>query len=197
MAMTTTNTSRQIFQFRVSLDAIKPLIWRQVLVPADFTLAQLHRVIQAVMNWEDCHLHQFEVAGRVYGIPDPDGEHDFVDDRRVRLRDLNLSLRDRIEYIYDFGDDWLHVLKLEEVSQSDTDDIGALCIAGERNAPPEDAGGALAYEEFLEALFDPNHEQHQDMKEWIGDFDPEHFSVEEANNRLRKRFRRRKTAQRA
>jgi hypothetical protein len=91
----------------------------------------------------------------------------------------------------------LHVLKLEEVSQGDTDDIRALCIGGERNAPPEDVGGALAYEEFLEALFDPNHEQHQDMKEWIGSFDPEYFSVEEANKHLRKRVRRSKAAKRA
>jgi hypothetical protein len=195
--MTATNSSRQVFQFHLSLDGTTPPIWRRILVPADFTLAQLHRVIQAVMNWEDYHLHQFEVAGRVYGIPDPDGEHQFIDDRRVRLRELNLSSRTRIVYTYDFGDEWIHVLKVEEVSQGDTDDIRALCIGGERNAPPEDVGGVFAYEEFLEALFDPNHEQHQDMKEWIGDFDPEHFSVEEANKNLQKRVRRRKAAKRA
>jgi hypothetical protein len=57
-------------------------------------------------------------------------------------------------------------------------------------------GGAFAYEEFMEALSDPNHEQHHGMKEWIGSFDPEYFSVEEANQRLRKRLRRHKAAQR-
>src|ERR1700719_2155964 len=83
--------SRQIFQFRLSLDGIKPPIWRRILVPADFTLSQLHRVIQAVMDWKDYHLHEFNVAGRVYGIPDPDGDLEFIDDRKVRLRDLSLS----------------------------------------------------------------------------------------------------------
>ncbi len=148
------------------------------------------------MGWEDYHLHDFKVAGCVYGIPDPDGEHQFIDDRRVRLRDLNLSTRHRIEYTYDFGDEWLHLLKLEEVSQADADDIRAHCIGGERNSPPEDVGGIFAYEEFLEALSDPNHEQHTDMKEWIGHFDPEDFSLEEANRRIRKRLRVRKAAQR-
>jgi len=68
---------------------------------------------------------------------------------------------------------------------------------GERNAPAEDVGGILAYEEFLEALSDPDHKQYHDMKEWIGDFDPEYFSVEEANRRLRRRLRVRKAAKRA
>jgi hypothetical protein len=195
--MTAANPSMRVFQFRLSLEGSEPPIWRRFLVPDDFTLAQLHRVIQAVMDWQDDHLHEFKVAGRVYGIPDPDRLLQSIDDRTVRLRDLNLTPRSRILYVYDFGDEWRHALKLEEVSQSDSDDIRALCIGGERNAPPEDVGGVFAYQEFLEILSDPTHEQHRELKEWIGDFDPEYFSVEEANERLRKRFRRRKAAQRA
>jgi len=174
-----------------------PPIWRRILVPADFTLAQLHRVIQAVMGWQDCHLHQFEVARRVYGIPDPDGMLQFIDDRKIRLCDLNLTRRTRISYTYDFGDEWMHTLKLEEVSQGDSDDIRALCMAGERSGPPEDVGGVFGYEELLEARTDPNHEQHQDAKEWLGNFDSEYFSIEEANTRLRKSVRRSKAAKRA
>ena len=197
MAMTATNSSRQVLQFHLSLEGTIPPIWRRILVPADFTLAQLHRVIQAVMGWQDAHLHQFEVAGRVYGIPDPDGMLEFIDDRKIRLCDLNLTRRTRIGYTYDFGDEWVHTLKLEEVSQGDSDDIRPLCIAGERSGPPEDVGGAFGYEELLEARSDPNNEQHQDAKEWLGDFDPEYFSVEEANTRLRKKVRRSKVAKRA
>jgi len=193
--MTATNSSRQVFQFHLSLVGAAPPIWRRMLVPVDFTLAQLHRVVQAVMGWSDDHLHQFDIAGRVYGIPDPDGMLQFIDDRKIRLRDLNLTRRTRITYTYDFGDEWVHLLKVEEVSQADSDDTGALCMAGERSGPPEDVGGVFGYEELLQARSDPNHEQHDDAKEWIGDFDPEYFSVEEANQRLRKSFRRRKAAQ--
>ncbi len=189
--MTATNSSRQVFQFHLSLVGTTPPIWRRILVPADFTLSQLHRVIQAVMDWTDDHLHQFNIAGRVYGIPDPDGMLQFIDDRTVRLRDLNLTRRNRISYTYDFGDEWVHVLKVEEVSQGDSDDIRALCMAGERSAPPEDVGGVFGYEELLVARSDPSHERHDEAKEWIGDFDPEYFSIEEANKRLRKKVRRR------
>jgi hypothetical protein len=195
-AMTATNSSRQVFQFRLALEGISPPIWRRILVPANFTLAKLHRVIQAVMDWEDCHLHQFEVARRMYGIPDPDGGLEFIDDRKVRLCDLNLTVRSRITYTYDFGDEWVHVLKVEEASQSDSDDFRALCMAGERSAPPEDVGGPFVYEELLEIFGDPHHEQHREAKELIGEFDPEYFSIEEANKRLRKSLRVRKPAQR-
>ena len=146
------------------------------------------------MDWKDDHLHEFNIADRLYGIPDCDGMRRSVDDRTIRLPDLNLSARSRIVYVSDFGDEWRHVLKLEEVSQGDADDIRALCLGGERNAPPEDVGGVFAYQEFLEVLSDPTHEQHSEIKEWIGDFDPEYFSVEEANQRLRKRLRVRKAA---
>jgi pRiA4b ORF-3-like protein len=192
----TANSSRQVFQFHLSLDGATPPIWRRILVPADFTLAQLHRVIQAVMDWTDDHLHEFKVAGRLYGIPDPDGEHESIDDRTVRLRDLNLTPRTRISYTYDLGDEWVHALKVEEVSQGDSDDIRALCVAGERSGPPEDVGGVFGYEELLVARSDPNHEQHNDAKDWLGDFDPEYFSIEEANQRIRKSVRRSKTAKR-
>jgi hypothetical protein len=195
--MTATNSSRQVFQFHLSLGSTTPPIWRRILVPADFTLAQLHRVIQAVMDWQDDHLHQFDIAGRVYGIPDPDGMLQFIDDRKIRLCDLNLTRRTRISYTYDFGDEWVHVLKVEEISQGDSDDIRALCMAGERSGPPEDVGGVFGYEELLEARSDPNNERHQDAKEWLGDFDPEYFSVEEANQRIRKSVRRSSAAKRA
>ncbi len=35
-------------------------------------LGKLHDVIQATMGWSDCHLHEFELGGERYGIPDPD-----------------------------------------------------------------------------------------------------------------------------
>lgn len=191
---------KQVFQFRLDLEGIHPPVWRRIQVPADFTLSRLHRVIQAVMDWRDCHLHEFIVAGRACGVPDPDydDDRDVLDDRTVQLRDLNLSVGSRIEYLYDFGDNWHHVLELEEVLISDTEDVRPWCLGGDRKTPPEDVGGIPGYEEFLEALSDPNHEEHNHMKSWVGrPFDPGKFSVEEANARLGKRFRRRKIARKA
>jgi len=84
---------REVLQFRIFLHGVQPLVWRRIRVPSDFTLARLHRVIQAVMDWQHYHLHEFTVAGRVYGVPDPDydGNREVVDDRTVRLRDTYLE----------------------------------------------------------------------------------------------------------
>ncbi|WP_264165922.1 plasmid pRiA4b ORF-3 family protein [Burkholderia sp. AU30280] len=56
---------------KIALSRIKPSIWRRVVVPETITLAKLHRVIQAPLGWTDSHLHEFEIAGERYGIPDP------------------------------------------------------------------------------------------------------------------------------
>jgi hypothetical protein len=185
----------KIFQFRLSLEGIHPEVWRRVQVPADFTLAQLHRVIQTVMDWQDYHLHEFRVTGRTYGDLESQEEVPGNDERTVRLRDLGISRGDHIQYVYDFGDDWQHLLELEDVVLSDTDNVAPLCLGGERSAPPEDVGGIPGYEDFLEAMADPSHEEHHNMKSWVGrPFDPAHFSTLEVNKRLRRKFGQQKTA---
>jgi len=102
--------AEKIYQFRLFLEEVKPQIWRRILIPNGFTLAGLHKVIQVVMGWYDCHLHEFGVRDRRYGRPDHDEGPGLLDERKVCLRDLKLSVRNRIGYLYDFGDDWQHVL---------------------------------------------------------------------------------------
>jgi len=132
--------SRQIFEFRLSLEHVQPTVWRRILVPDDCTLARLHKVIQAVMNWQDYHLHEFMVKGQAYGDPAVDEEDRLLDDRTVRLRNLDLAIGDRVEYAYDFGDNWQHVLKLEDKMPPSAEVVYPLCVGGERTAPPEDVG---------------------------------------------------------
>jgi hypothetical protein len=181
---------REILQFRLSLEEVRPTVWRRIQVPADCTLVRLHRIIQAVMGWQDYHLHEFTIAALSYGDIETDEENRVRDERAFRLRDFHFVPGDRIEYEYDLGDSWRHVLQLEEVIAPVADGIHPLCIGGENSAPPEDVGGASGYEEFLEALFDPSHEEHEDVKSWVGrPFHPTVFSVEEANERLRKKLR--------
>lgn len=181
---------KEIMQFRLSLLEVRPAVWRRIQVPADCTLARLHKIIQAVMGWHDSHLHEFTVAGRIYGDPEIDEDERIIDDRMVRLRNLNLTIGDHIQYAYDFGDNWQHVLELENRTAPDRETLYPRCIDGECSAPPEDVGGISGYEQFLEALFDPSHEDHEDMKTWVGrPFSPSYFSVAETNDRLRKILR--------
>ncbi len=181
---------KEILQFRLTLEHIRPTVWRRILVPDDCTLARLHKIIQAVMDWQDYHLHDFTIEGRAYGDPEVDEEDRLVDDRTVRLRNLDLAIGDRIEYAYDFGDNWQHVLELEDKTPPSAEAVYPQCVGGEGSAPPEDVGGVSGYQEFLEALFDPAHEEHDHMKLWVGrPFDPRAFSVSAANERLRKKLR--------
>jgi hypothetical protein len=106
---------------------------------------------QAPSQFQSCNT---SVQGQAYGDPEVDEEDRLVDDRTVR-RNLDLAIGDRVEYAYDFGDNWLHVLELEDKMAPSGEAVYPLCVGGERTAPPEDVGGVSGYEEFLEALFDP------------------------------------------
>ena len=181
--------NRAVYQFKVTLRNIHPPIWRRILVWEDVTLAQLHRVLQMVMGWEECHLHEFRISGNIYALPDLDDERKIIDVKRTRIHDVIQQVGTEFEYVYDLGDYWEHFLVLEAILQPAPDTPYPRCIAGERNCPPEDVGGSDGYEDYLEAMADPEHEEHGDMIGWRGPFNPEAFSVEKINRKLEKKFR--------
>lgn len=80
-------------------------------------------------------------------------------------------------YVYDFGDYWDHKIQLEKILPREKGVNYPICIKGKRASPPEDCGGVWGYEELLEIIKDPDHEE---TMEWLGeDFDPEHFDPKE------------------
>ena len=173
-----------IYQLKIILKDIRPGIWRRFQVRGDVRLSKLHDYIQAVMGWEDYHMHMFRSAGEEYGEPDVDDDMfglEINDDQRYRLCNL-VDKGDRFEYEYDFGDGWKHEIKVEKVLEPEAGVKYPVCIAGERACPPEDSGGPWGYEELLEALGDPEHEEYENYREWAGeDFGPEEFDVNGAN----------------
>jgi hypothetical protein len=174
---------------------IHPPVWRRIQVWEDTTLAQLHAILQIVMGWEDYHLHQFMIGRRLYSVPDPDDamyERKVSDESRVPLGEVVPRVGTQFAYLYDFGDNWEHDLMLEAILLPDTTAQYPTCIGGERRTPPEDVGGTHGYEEYLAVLADPEHEEHDNMLQWRGPFDPEAFSPAQVNQGLRKKFRPRK-----
>jgi hypothetical protein len=164
-----------------------PPVWRQVLVPGDFTLGQLHDVIQLAMGWEFSHLHVFETKSARYGTPDPD--LDFVDDTAASVAQVLPRKRSKLLYSYDFGDGWDHDVVVEDRRPVTPDDVVPCCLAGGGACPPEDSGGPWGYENLKEAVADPRHDQHVEIMDWLGldepgQFDPAAFSPDEANTRL-------------
>ncbi len=179
----------QIYQLRVTLSGSHPPIWRQIQVRCDITLAKLHRILQAVMGWTDSHLHQFSIRGKQYGIPDESdiGLRKAIDERKYKLRDVVPDLNLHFTYEYDFGDLWEHELLVEGILAPQAGVRYPVCLAGARACPPEDVGGIAGYENFLAAINNPRHPEHQEYLEWIGDsFDPEAFDADEVNRKLRR-----------
>ncbi|MGA3024999.1 MAG: plasmid pRiA4b ORF-3 family protein [Bryobacteraceae bacterium] len=183
-------TTRDIYQLKITLLGTRPPIWRRVLVPADLTLAQIHDVLQVAMGWEDCHLHEFRIGRQRFGAPDP--EEDSLDEGKVRLSDVLKRAGAKAEYTYDFGDGWEHSIVVEKVLTPEPGVAYPVCTAGKRRGPPEDCGGPYGYYELVEAVRDPKHERHEEMRDWVDDdFDPEAFSIDDVNQRLAPPQRRR------
>jgi Plasmid pRiA4b ORF-3-like protein len=180
--------NRLLYQLKVTLRDIHPPIWRRIQVWEDTTLAQLHRILQIVMGWEDCHLHEFVIGGHTYSVPHPNDELNERTERKVRLREVVSGVGTMFEYEYDLGDDWHHDLLLEAVVEPEPRSLYPRCLAGEHSTPPEDIGGPPGYEDYLRAIADPAHEEHVDMLRWRGPFDPEAFSIDPVNQQLRKKF---------
>jgi hypothetical protein len=174
---------------------IKPQIWRGLEVPATITLPKLHRAIQIVVGWEDCHQHQFKIGEAVYEIPDPDDPYGkrHLDERRVKLASVINRVGTEFAYVYDYGDNWEHRLLLEAIVDSQSGTTYPRCTVGARSGPPEDVGGPYAYQDYLEALADPKGERHEELLEWRGPFDPERFDLDVVNRALVHKFSPRRT----
>ena len=185
-----------IYQIKMTLEGVKPPIWRRVQVSAQSTLSQLHEVIQASMGWWNYHLHSFRIEGEEYTRHSEDGSTDELDmreEQRVKLQQVLGRKGQRFSYTYDFGDNWEHRLVLEEIMPADPSRSYPVCLAGQRACPPEDCGGVYGYENVLEALRDPEHEEHQQIRTWIGrPFDPEAFSLPAVNEALQQSQRKRR-----
>ena len=175
-----------IYQIKVYLRHSDPLIWRRILVPASISLAQLHIVLQAVMGWENYHLHVFKINGQEFGYPQDDefGGRGTLDEHDYTLAQAGLQVGTQFEYIYDFGDGWVHDLDVEAIHLEDDQKPLPRCTGGEQAAPPEDVGGIDGYYRYLKALNERRHPQHKEWLAWRGPFDPRKFDLHSVNARL-------------
>ncbi|MDE5446716.1 hypothetical protein GWG65_36245 [Bradyrhizobium sp. CSA207] len=104
-------------RIRVTLKDVKPEVMRRLVVPVTLRLDRLHLTLQAAFGWTNSHLFEFHAGEERWGIPDPDG--DFgpqpIDARKTRLSNIVQETGAKtIRYLYDFGDSWDHVIKLEK-----------------------------------------------------------------------------------
>ena len=176
---------------------IDPRISRTLELPVGLNLALLHEVLQAAFGWTDSHLHQFLIGGLTFGAPefDEDGlfDHRTFEATETHLIDFTFSYDEKkplhILYEYDFGDCWRHHIDMHRVPREQGANYPR-CTAGSRSGPPEDVGGTYGYAEFLDAWRDPEHEDHRQMRTWVGKkFEPERFDLEATNKQIGRAMR--------
>ena len=172
-----------VYQVKITLADIKPPIWRRIEIK-DCNLSKLHPIIQVCLGWNGFHLWAFEINGEQYG-DDPTGEMEMESSLKVKVSDLVQAGVKKFRYVYDFGDNWEHIIQVEKVLEADPKVKYPRCVAGSRSGPPEDCGGSWGYGDLLEAIKNPRHEQHDELVEWLGDpFDPEAFDLSTVNKVL-------------
>lgn len=177
-----TQSHSRILELRITLRDIEPEVWRQVLVPDDFSLDEFHRVLQESFGWMDYHLYSFRLDGVEYEAPDEEAEG--RDATQTTLASLALQAESALEYTYDFGDDWVHDIRLVAVHPRNPDVSYPRCVDGGRAGPPEDAGGPLGYADLLRSLADPTDPEFLASRTWVGaHFHPDTFDLR-ATNRI-------------
>ena len=180
----------RVYQVKVTLNHTNPPIWRRFQVRSDVNFYKLHRVLQVVMGWTDSHLHQF-VLGKKTFIGQPNAEfppdYEIINERKVKLQDIITEPKKKLIYEYDFGDGWEHELVFEKILLADPGQRYPACLAGAMACPPEDSGSPWGYYDKLNIMQDPDHPEHDEIVEWMGeDFDPTAFDLDAINAELRR-----------
>jgi hypothetical protein len=115
-------------------------------------------------------------------------------ERNIKLSSVLWRTGAKLLYTYDFGDNWEHAIVLEKQLPLLPDMSHPICIDGQLACPPDDCGGIPGFYDLVEAITDPNHEQHKELRDWLGyDFDPLAFPIDSVNQMLLPARRRGKT----
>ncbi len=132
-----TPPAQPILDLTIELLRVEPRVWRRLLVPGSVRLDKLHRMFQAAMGWEDCHLHSFEIGADRYGM-----QFDDYPDDELQEKDFTVvtavGANERFTYEYDFGDSWEHEITVHRVWRMPKGLKFAVCLDGANACPPED-----------------------------------------------------------
>lgn len=147
------DAEKKTLRLKIQLrDITKPPLWREVEIPANYTFEKLHFVIQKVMNWDNAHLWQFQHSpydSQLEIGPVSDDENELSlenashDASVTPVTGFLKQKDDKLVYVYDFGDDWIHDIKVLSVEDKIIEHPKLLKWKGDH--PIEDCGGIYDY----------------------------------------------------
>lgn len=165
----------QIVELSVELLDMPYPVKRRLRVPTTILLADLHKLLQAAMPWDDSHLYDYSLGRSLrWAKPEPGDWGDTRDVRKERLADAlaELGRRKTFLYTYDMGDNWEHAITPGKPVGLAAGEVAIALLAAEGATPPDDSGGAPGFDYLLEVTSDPTHDEHEDMVDWLGDLHP-------------------------
>lgn len=171
---------------KVTLLDVEPPVWRRFRMPGNYTLFQLHQILQVLMDWQDMHLHDFQIGEHFFGRRTTEEDADYLsDEREHRLDHWVKRAGTRIRYRYDFGDDWRHEIRVEKIGDAVPGSAAVECLEGARAGPPEDCGGPPGYDILRRILAEPARPEFAELRKAHRRFDPESFDLAGINRQLR------------
>ncbi|MEI6947351.1 plasmid pRiA4b ORF-3 family protein [Paraflavisolibacter sp. H34] len=181
-------------QFKIQLlEVDNPPVWRRVVIPEHFTFMRFHHVIQEAFGWENSHLFLFSPEGwgsepSIGMVNTEDPDDNTLDSKKIKLSRVFKKEGQTYTYIYNMGDDWLHGIWLEKITEEKL--LKADCLDGSGKCPPEDCGGSPGFEDFKRTMADPKHPEHKELKEWLGlskrqKWNPEEFHLKKTQSAVR------------
>lgn len=154
---------------KVTIKNTHPPVWRRLQIPAGITFHELNAIIQLAFNWSGYHLYSFEIGNLLIEIPDDifdDFDYKVINSKRTKV-DKYFDEIEKLEYTYDFGDNWIHNIQIENVAESEEKFKNPVCLKAKMASLPEDCGGPWGYEDLLDVINNPKDERYQDMKDWL------------------------------
>lgn len=180
--------SLQKYTLRIELAKSEPLVWRELEVPSSISLTSLAQAILLAMGWNEDHLHQFIGKGKnYYGTSQHEVDSPFSmgvkDGSRYGITHLLQKKGDSVQFEYDYGDSWLHVVKLKSMADYANGEKQVVKLTGGANAcPPDDCGGIWRYNHLVQLMREePNSHELREFYDWMGSkWDPAFFPQKEA-----------------
>ncbi len=198
MEQTTNNKKYKYYEIKVSIKNTHPPVWRRLQIPAGITFHELSAIIQLAFDWGGYHLYSFEINEPIYGgrifieLLNEDkgvGYYGKINAKKEKI-DKYFNTYPKIEYTYDFGDNWVHNITVEKIVETDTKLTNPICIKAKMASLPEDCGGPWGYQRMLNTLANENNEDYQETKDWVENEsfmwidDRKYVDIEMINNRL-------------
>jgi hypothetical protein len=178
----------KIFQLKIVVLNTEPPLWRSILVPENYSLGNMHLIVQSAFGFDNCHQHEFSFSNPTYGQTVQDAPDYLRGEETVLLSDVFAEPDYRLGYRYDFTDNWAHEIQLEKVFEPNPDLSSPKCIDGDGAGPLEDIGGPDQYNRMVKAHREPSGLGKLDedtVKRPRADYEPELFIIQDINERLR------------